>query len=178
LREMGRAAIAAIGPITANRVRRYALTVTAMPGEYRAEAVVEAIGAARISGTRILIPRAEVAREVLPEMLRQHGAREVVVAPTYRTVIPAGAAEEAERMRALIAAGSVDLVTFTSSSTVTNFTAMTGVPLAGLKAAAIGPITAETARGLGFEVVVAPTIYTVEALIDEIAEYYAGAERT
>jgi uroporphyrinogen III methyltransferase/synthase len=178
LREMGRAAIAAIGPITANRVRRYALTVTAMPGEYRAEAVVEAIGAARISGTRILIPRAEVAREVLPEMLRQHGAREVVVAPTYRTMIPAGAAEEAERMRAVIAAGAVDLVTFTSSSTVTNFAAMTGVPLAGLKAAAIGPITAETARGLGFEVVVAPTIYTVEALIDEIAEYYAGAERT
>jgi uroporphyrinogen III methyltransferase / synthase len=81
-------------------------------------------------------------------------------------------------MRAVIAAGAVDLVTFTSSSTVTNFAAMTGVPLAGLKAAAIGPITAETARGLGFEVVVAPTIYTVEALIDEIAEYYAGAERT
>jgi uroporphyrinogen III methyltransferase/synthase len=147
LRELGRAAIAAIGPITANRVRRYALTVAAM--------------------------RAEVAREVLPEMLRQHGAREVVVAPTYRTIIPAGTAADATRMRALIAAGLIDLVTFTSSSTVTNYAAMAAVPVAGLKAAAIGPITAETARGLGFDVVAAPASYTVEALIAAIAEYYA-----
>jgi uroporphyrinogen III methyltransferase/synthase len=173
LREMGRAAIAAIGPITADRVRHYALTVAAMPAEYRAEAVVEAIGAKRIAGARILIPRAEVAREVLPEMLRQHGAREVVVAPTYRTVIPAGA--EVERMRRLVADGLIDLVTFTSSSTVTNFAAMTGVPTTSLKAAAIGPITAETALGLGFDVVVAPSTYTVEALIDAITTHYAGA---
>ena len=176
LREMGRAAIAAIGPVTANRVRRYALTVAAMPAEYRAEAVVEAIGTDRIAGARILIPRAEVAREVLPKMLRQRGAREVVVAPAYRTVIPAGV--DVERMRTLIADGAIDLVTFTSSSTVTNFAAMAAVPVAGLKAAAIGPITAETARGLGFDVVVAPASYTVEALIAAIAEYYAGAART
>ena len=57
-----------------------------MPSEYRAEAVIDAIGAERIAGARILIPRAEVAREVLPEMLRHHGAREVMVAPAYRTV--------------------------------------------------------------------------------------------
>ena len=108
-------------------------------------------------------------------MLRQHGAREVVVAPAYRTMIPAGAAADAERMRALIAAGSIDLVTFTSSSTVTNFAAITGVPSAGIKAAAIGPITAETARELGFEVVVAPTAYTVEALIAAIASITLGS---
>jgi uroporphyrinogen III methyltransferase/synthase len=144
-----------------------------MPAEYRAEAVVEAIGAKRIASARILIPRAEVAREVLPEMLRQHGAREVVVAPTYRTVIPADA--EVERMRRLVADGLIDLVTFTSSSTVTNFAAMTGVPTTGLRAAAIGPITAETALGLGFDVVVAPSTYTVEALIDAITTHYAGA---
>jgi len=176
LREMGRAAIAAIGPITADRVRRYALTVAAMPAEYRAEAVVEAIGTERTAGARILLPRAEVAREVLPETLRQRGAREVVVAPTYRTVIPVDA--EVERMRQLVTGGLIDLVTFTSSSTVTNFAAMTGVPTAGLKAAAIGPITAKTARELGFDVVVAPTVYTVDALIDAITEYYAGAART
>lgn len=173
LRDMGRAAIAAIGPVTADRVRRYALTVAAMPAEYRAEAVVEAIGTDRIADARILIPRAEVAREVLPETLRQRGAREVVVAPAYRTVIPADA--DLQRIRRLLADGAIDLVTFTSSSTALNFAAMTGVPTAGIKAAAIGPITAETARGLGFEVVVAPARYTVEALIDAIAEYYAGA---
>src|ERR1019366_7235681 len=94
LRELGRpqlVKIAAIGPATADCVRRYALTVAAMPSEYRAEAVIDAIGAPRITGARILIPRAEVAREILPDLLRHHGAREVVVAPAYRTVRPAAA---------------------------------------------------------------------------------------
>ena len=175
IRKMGRASIAAIGPATAERVRRYAMTVAAMPAEYRAEAVIGAIGAERIAGARILIPRAEVAREILPELLRQHGAREVVVAPAYRTVKPADA--DVERMRALIAAGAIDLVTFTSSSTVTNFAEIVGAPIAGLKAAAIGPITAETARERGFEVVAAPREYTVEALIAAIVDYYAGTAR-
>jgi uroporphyrinogen III methyltransferase / synthase len=174
IRELGRAKlvkIAAIGPATADRVRRYALTVAAMPAEYRAEAVIDAIGVEWIAGARILIPRAEIAREILPEMLRLHGAREVVVAPAYRTVMPAPA--DTEGSRGLIAANAIDLVSFTSSSTVTNFAAMAGVPVAGIKAAAIGPITAETARAHGFEVVVAPTEYTVEALIAAIVEYYA-----
>jgi uroporphyrinogen III methyltransferase / synthase len=171
IRELGRAAIAAIGPATADRVRRYGLTVAAMPAEYRAEAVIDAIGAKRISGARILIPRAAIAREILPEMLRHHGAREVVVAPAYRTVLPTMA--DADRMRALLAANAIDLVSFTSSSTVANFAAMTGVPMGGLKAAAIGPITAETARAHGFEVVVAPAEYTVEALIEAIVKYFA-----
>jgi uroporphyrinogen III methyltransferase/synthase len=70
----------------------------------------------------------------------------------------------------MIAANAIDLVSFTSSSTVANFAAMAGVPVAGLKAAAIGPITAETARAHGFEVVAAPTEYTVEALIASIVE--------
>jgi uroporphyrinogen III methyltransferase/synthase len=152
-------------------VRRYALTVAAMPSEYRAEAVIDAIGAPRITGARILIPRAEVAREILPDLLRHHGAREVVVAPAYRTVRPAAA--DAEGLRALIAANAIDLVSFTSSSTVTNFVAMAGVPLAGVKAAAIGPITADTARAHGFQVVIAPTQYTVEALLAAIVQYYA-----
>jgi uroporphyrinogen III methyltransferase/synthase len=170
LRTLGNAAIAAIGPATADRLRRYALTVAAMPAEYRAEAVIDAIGAERIAGARILVPRAEIAREILPEMLRYHGAREVVVAPAYRTVTPAAA--DAEGIRALIAANTIDLVSFTSSSTILNFAAMACVPVSGLKAAAIGPITAETARSHGFEVVVAPAEYTVEALIAAIVEYF------
>lgn len=171
LRELGRAAVAAIGPATAASVRRYALTVAATPSEYRAEAVIDAIGADRIAGARILIPRAEVAREILPQLLRQHGAREVVVAPAYRTVLPPAA--DAGGLRALIADNAIDLVSFTSSSTVTNFIAMVGVPVAGLKAAAIGPITAETARAHGFDVVVAPSRYTVDAMLAAIVEYCA-----
>jgi uroporphyrinogen III methyltransferase / synthase len=175
LREMGRASIAAIGPATADRVRHYALTVAAMPSEYRAEAVLEAIGAERVAGARILIPRAEIAREVLPEMLRHHGAREVIVAPAYRTVMPPNA--DADRMRTLIASGAIDLLTFTSSSTVTNFVAMTTIQGSGLKAAAIGPITAETARAQGFEVIVEPANYTVDALVAAIVDHYAGIAR-
>jgi uroporphyrinogen III methyltransferase/synthase len=176
IRKLGRSAIAAIGPSTAARVARYALTVAAMPTEYRAEAIVDAIGTERIAGARILIPRAEVAREILPEMFQDLGAREVMVAPAYRTMMPAAA--DRDRIRALIAAKAISLVSFTSSSTVTNFVAMTGVPIAGLKAAAIGPITAETARTLGFEVVVEPTEYTGEALITAIVEYYSKMPRT
>jgi uroporphyrinogen III methyltransferase/synthase len=84
---------------------------------------------------------------------------------------------DADRMRSLIASGAIDLLTFTSSSTVTNFAAMTSVQGSGLKAAAIGPITAETARAHGFEVVVEPADYTVDALIAAIVDHYAGIAR-
>ena len=168
---LGGAKLGAIGPATAARLAERALTVAAMPREYRAEAIVEALGAERIRGARILIPRAQVAREVLPEMLIAAGAREVVVAPVYKTVKPANA--PVERVRELAAAGAIDLVAFTSSSTVTNFCEMIGASVArGLRAAAIGPITAETARASGLQVVVQPTEYTVPALIAAIRDYF------
>ncbi len=170
IRDLGRASIAAIGPATAARLADYALRVTAMPDEYRAEQIVTALGTKRIRGKRFLIPRAEVAREALPEILRDKGAKEVVVAPAYRTVKPKGA--QVERMRELIASGAIDLVTFTSSSTVTNFCELTGAPVKGVRAAAIGPITAATAEQRGFEVVVRPGRYTIAGLVEGIAEYF------
>ncbi len=170
IRGLGSASIAAIGPATAARLADYALRVTAMPDEYRAEQIVTAIGIKRIRGERFLIPRAEVAREALPEILRDKGAKEVVVAPAYRTVKPKGA--QIERMRELIASGAIDLVTFTSSSTVTNFCELIGASAKGVKAAAIGPITAATAREKGFEVVVRPGEYTIGGLVEGIAKYY------
>ena len=124
IRALGDASIAAIGPATAARLADYALRVAAVPDEYRAEEIVPAIGIRRIRGKRFLIPRAEVAREAMPEILRDKGAKEVVVAPAYRTVKPKGA--QVERMRELIASGAIDLVTFTSSSTVTNFCELIG----------------------------------------------------
>ena len=172
LRDSGKAAIAAIGPATAERVRRYALSVAAMPTEYRAEAIIAAIGRARIAGARILIPRAEVAREVLPELLIESGAREVVVAPVYRTIIPEVA--NTERMRTLAAAGAIDLVTFTSSSTVINFHQIVGEVATRIPAAVIGPITAETARAKGFDVVVSAPTYTTDGLAAAIVAYFSG----
>ncbi|MGZ6185565.1 MAG: uroporphyrinogen-III synthase, partial [Candidatus Binataceae bacterium] len=172
---LGGMKLGAIGPATAARLAAHALGATAMPTEYRAEAIVEAIGAARIRGARILIPRAQVAREVLPEMLAAAGAREVVVAPVYKTVKPTNA--PVERVRKMITAGTIDLVAFTSSSTVTNFCEMIGADAArGLKAAAIGPITAETARAAGMEVAVQPTEYTVSALIAAIHDFFTGSK--
>ena len=171
IRALGDASIAAIGPATAARLRDYALRVTALPDEYRAERIVPAIGLKRIRGKRFLIPRAEIAREALPEILRDKGAKEVVVAPAYRTVKPKGA--QPARMRELIAAGAIDLVTFTSSSTVTNFCELIGASAKQVKAAAIGPITAATAQEHGFEVVVRPRKYTIEALTDSIRDYFS-----
>ncbi len=170
LRALSDAKLGAIGPATAARLTEHGLTVTAMPREYRAEAIVEGLGADRIRGARILIPRAQVAREVLPGMLRAAGAREVVVAPVYKTVKPTNA--PIGRVREMAMAGTIDLVAFTSSSTVTNFCEMLGAEVArGLKAAAIGPITAETAHAAGLEVVAQPREYTVAALIAAIRDY-------
>jgi uroporphyrinogen III methyltransferase/synthase len=169
IREMGRASLAAIGPATAECISRHALRVAAMPSEYRAEALIGAIGEAKIRSARILIPRAQVAREILPELLLKAGAREVVVAPAYKTVKPADA--PVERIRELIAAQAIDLMTFTSSSTVTNFCELVGETSRGLRAAVIGPITAETARTHGFNVIVCPDDYTIDALTAAIVAH-------
>ena len=172
LRTLGAAHLGAIGPATAERLRAHALTVDAVPSEYRAEAIIGAIGAERIRGARILIPRAEVAREVLPAMLREAGAAEVVVAPAYKTVKPSGPA--LARMRETLSSEGFDLVAFTSSSTVSNFVEIAGAPAPGTKAAVIGPITGETAKKHGFEVAVRAREYTIPGLVAAITEYFAS----
>jgi uroporphyrinogen III methyltransferase/synthase len=169
IRTIGTASIAAIGPATAARLQRYALTVVAIPHEYRAEAIIDAIGIEKIKGARILIPRAELAREALPELLHAHGAREIVVAPAYRTIRPDDS--DSDYLRSLLKAHAINLVTFTSSSTVTNFCAIAGEAARGLPAAVIGPITASTAREHGFDVVAAPRDYTIDGLVDAIVDH-------
>lgn len=168
------ALVAAIGPATARRLRDYGFEVVAMPAEYRAEAIIGAIGEERIRGARFLVPRAQVAREHLPRMLAEKGAAEVVVAPAYRTIMPPPAGVDSLRQRL----ATVDLITFTSSSTVDNFCALIGAITPGQKAAVIGPITGETARRHGFTVVVSPAKYTIAALADAIRDWSieAGAK--
>jgi uroporphyrinogen III methyltransferase / synthase len=165
IRAMGTGRIAAIGPATAAALKKYALIVDALPGEYRGEAIVDAIGAEKVRGAHILIPRAQVARETLAQLLVEGGAAEVVVAPAYKTIAPKGNLP-----------GDVpyDLVAFSSSSTATNFLELMGNPALATKAAAIGPITASTARQLGFDVVVEPRDYTIPALVAAIRDYFAS----
>jgi uroporphyrinogen-III synthase len=110
--------VAAIGPATAVAIGRIGLKVSAMPDEYVAEAVV-AMLKEKVVGRRVLLARAAVARDVIPEQLRKCGA-DIHVVETYRTVIPA---DSIEQVRELFGEGKPlpDAVTFTSSSTVNNF---------------------------------------------------------
>jgi uroporphyrinogen III methyltransferase / synthase len=169
--------IGAIGPATADELRGRGVQVDVIPSEYRAEAVVDSMATFPLQGTRVLIPRAAVAREVLPTALTARGAQ-VDVVEAYRTVLPsAGLAPDMWR---LFEQGAIDAVTFTSSSTVTNFVTLLGeaeLPalLRDTVVACIGPITAETARAYGLTPTIVAHEYTVPALARAIVEYFQGA---
>jgi len=172
------ARIAAIGPQTAQALTDLGLQVAVLPDEYRAEAVVAALREAGVSGGRVLLPRAARARDVLPRELQRLGATVEDVA-AYQTVLPA--LPDTDAVRALFARGRVDLVTFTSSSTVHNFAAVFGADCPAVLGPApvgcIGPVTADTARGYGLTVAVQPTAYTIPAFTDAIIAYFRTAPR-
>jgi len=175
LRELAGVRIAAIGPATRAAIEARGLLIAAQPSQYRAEALLEALG--EVKGRRILLARAEVARELLPDRLRERGAV-VDVVPVYRTVVGevTGATSAAGDTEAL--PDRFDMATFTSSSTVTGFDRRTGGRarelLAGRCVAAIGPITAGTLADLGIAVDVMPNDYTVDALARAIEEFFAN----
>ena len=165
--------ICTIGPKTARELEARGVKADLVPDVYRAEAVVEAMSRIGVDGTRVLLPRAAVAREVLPERLTAMGARVEVVA-VYRTAAAKGSAGE---LRRLVAEKGIDVVTFTSSSTVTCLAellsgASAAESLEGVVVASIGPITAETAANFGIPVHVEAREYTAEGLTRAIAEYF------
>jgi uroporphyrinogen-III synthase len=138
-----------------------------MPHEYVAESLIEAFEQHDLFGKRILLPRAAVARDVVPEELRRRGAR-VDVVEAYRTVLP----DSARARAAEIFSRKPDWVTFTSSSTVSNFVEAAGVEaLQGVRVASIGPITSETARALGIHVDVEASPHTIDGLVEAITRY-------
>ncbi len=170
-----RAKVAAIGPATARRVEEAGLRVDVTPEEYRAEALISALAEASLVGKKVLIPRANVAREILPEKLREAGA-EVTVPPAYES---APSDEGSERLRGLLESGEVDCVTFTASSTVENFVRAfggeeTGRLLSRVWVACIGPITAETARKYGIEIDAEADEYTIPGLVDAVVDLFAA----
>ena len=167
--------IAAIGPKTAEAWRCLGIKPDLMPDEYRAEAIVACFREQGVKGARILLPRAAEAREVLPEELRNMGA-EVDVVTAYKTVKPAN---DTSGIKKMLKTGAVDMVTFTSSSTVKNFVAMFGADrqelekwMAGVAVACIGPITAKTAGENGFSVDLVPSEYTIEGLTEDIVRFF------
>ena len=160
-------------------LRGRGVQVTVMPREYCAESVVESLSAFPLQDARVLIPRAAVARDVLPKALAARGAQ-VDVVEAYRTVLPS--VDLTSDICRLFEQGAIDAVTFTSSSTVTNFVMLIGeADLAQLLqdtvVACIGPITAETARSHGLTPTIVAHEYTVPALARAIVEYYESIQR-
>jgi uroporphyrinogen III methyltransferase/synthase len=169
-RDLAGVRLVAIGPETAAALQRHGLRADLVPGEYVAEAVAEAMLAAGVEGARVWLPRAAMARDVLPDRLREAGA-EVDVLPLYRTVLPAAAAPA---LAAELDRAPVDAVTFTSSSTVQHFLqALEGRPFPeGAIAACIGPVTARAAEAAGLPVGIVATEYTTAGLAAALAAHF------
>lgn len=172
IRELKGPRLCAIGPKTAEVLQELRLRVDLVPREYRAEAILEGLRGEDLAGKKILIPRAKVARDLLPQELRRSGAQ-VDVVEVYQTAMPRGREEE---IKELLRKGAIAAVTFTSSSTVRNFVQMVGADapglLNGVTVASIGPITARTAQDLGIETQVMPDEYTIPALVDALVEHF------
>lgn len=173
IRELAGIRIAAIGPATEKAVCKFVLGVETIPDEFRAENLVESLKGRVMKGSRVLIPRAKIAREVLPEELRKQGAQ-VDVVEAYETVIPKANRQGLEQT---LEERPLDMVVFTSSSTVSNLAEIVAPKalievLEKTAVAAIGPITAQTVQKLGLKVSVQPDRYTVPALVEAIAEYF------
>ena len=170
-RALATVAVAAIGPATAAELARHGIRADLLPDEFVAEAAVEALSAATdLRGKRILLPRADIARAALPEGLRARGA-EVVEVDAYRTVRDGAGAEQ---VRERLAAGDIDWVTFTASSTVRGFTDLVGTELGAAKVASIGPITSGTVRELGMRVDLEAGEYTIPGLVRALRDFYTG----
>jgi uroporphyrinogen III methyltransferase/synthase len=164
-----RARLCAIGPATRAALEALHLKVDLMGKEYVAEGLLEALAPYSLAGQRVLLPRAAVARDLVPTELARRGAQ-VDVVEAYRTVIPESAAGRAAEV------AGADCVTFTSSSTVRNFVAAFGAAaLAGVQVASIGPVTSRTARELGVTVAVEAKVFTMEGLVAAVLGLYTKA---
>lgn len=177
--ELSHLKVAAIGPATRKALEKRGVQVAVMPKEYVAESVVESLRD-YVSGKRVLLARAKIARDVIPRELKKLGA-EVDVVEAYETVIPIGSRM---RLQAVLEDPKwrPQVITFTSSSTVKNFQTLTlgdkpgkesPIPIEGIKLASIGPVTSSTLRELGLPVDIEATEYTIPGLIQAICKSYS-----
>ena len=180
IRELKGVRLCAIGPSTAERLARYGLRVDLTPAESRSEAVIDALrGSGPLKGLRFLLPRADIARELLADQLREGGA-EVSEVVAYRTLLAAGDRDGDHDIYRMLLDRQIDAVTFTSASTVKNFAKIFGAEQAAdlLNAtvvASIGPVTAEAAQQLGINTTVMPERYTIADLVGALVEHFSTA---
>jgi len=172
-RALGGCRVCAVGPKTAALLLSFGIRADMVPADYKAEGVVAEFGRLEMKGKKVLFPRADKARDLIPAALGEMGA--VVTAPvTYRNIIPAAIPEKA--LQAL-EEQRIHCVTFTSSSTAENLASILGENrmlrlLEGVKVAAIGPVTAKTCRELGLKVHIEPQEYTLENMTDAITDFF------
>ncbi len=173
IRELKGVRVYAIGPKTEQAVLKLNIRVDTVPENYIAESLIECIGKDNIEGKKFLLPRASVAREVLPNTLRKMGAS-IDVVPAYQTILPEQ--PESSFLKRLNE-GTIDVITFTSSSTVTNFLDRLNKEhhekLNKITIACIGPITQKTAEDRGLKVTIVPNQYTVAGLFSAIKTHFA-----
>lgn len=168
-RDLQKTKIWAVGPKTKEKLEEYGLLVGYVPGEYVAEAIIEKLKEEDIKGKKILLPRSDISRKILPNALESLGAIvDDIVA--YRTVKADGSTN---RVKEMLANKKITTITFTSSSTVKNFVSMftkEELPglLDGVKLASIGPITTSAANELGLKIDVEAIEYTIDGLINAI----------
>jgi uroporphyrinogen-III synthase len=164
--------VVAIGPATAAAIQSEGVGVSIVPEKYVAESVVEALRGKISQHSRVLLVRAKVARDVLPDDLRKMGAQ-VDVIEAYETCIPEGAGE---RLKEIFAdpASKPHIVTFTSSSTATNFLDLVGKEnydeLRAVRLASIGPVTSATLEKAGFKPAIEAKEFTMDGLVKAITE--------
>jgi uroporphyrinogen III methyltransferase/synthase len=159
-----------VGPKTAEALTTFGLKPDMIPADYRAEGVIEMLRAS-VAGKRVLYPRAELAREVIPQQLAEAGAT-VDDPVAYRSIIPE---TSGETLRTALDA-DVDLMTFSASSMVNNLVSMLSAEeletARQIPAASIGPLTSETAREAGLNIVVEPEESTLDAMLAAMINYY------
>jgi len=170
--------VGAIGAETAKRLEAARIRASLVPERYQAEGILDAISPEEICGKRVLIPRAAEAREILPATLRKWGAVvDVVVA--YRTELPR---LDVRPLSDLLVERKVDVITFTSSSTVRNFVRLFGGRKLGEIArgstiACIGPITAATVEELGGRADIVADQFTVKDMLRAIVEHFQTSSK-
>ena len=173
--------IAVVGRATAEELLKYGIKADLIPEQFTGEGLARALVQTQVDGNRILLPRALQAAELLPETLSDAGAT-VTVAPVYRNVPPLGRGDE---LRQHFLNGTIDMVTFTSSSTVTNFLAMLGTNdreelqklFSKVTIAAIGPVTTATVREHGLNVAVQPEKFTITDMVQAIVSLYRETKK-
>ncbi|MFB3922846.1 MAG: uroporphyrinogen-III C-methyltransferase [Terriglobia bacterium] len=174
VRDLKGLTIGAIGPATAAEFAKTGVRVDFVPREYRAEGLLESLSGHDLRGKAILIPRAKVARDLVPRSLEERGAR-VEVVEAYETIAPKFPPGEIDRLLT----PPPDAITFTSSSTATNFVKLLAGRsiqeiLRGTAVASIGPITSATVRKLGLEVTVEATESTIPGMVEALRRYFAA----